>query len=135
MAAPSPTLCIGTRKGLFLVHSDAVRIQHGARHCEPQGSLGREPLGQHGDDVAVGLDARGERLDEHVGLLGGRRLEHRVDATLAPHEALGLEPEGEDHRRLGLRRPIRCLSLGVTGHNLNIVIKRALVRTPGAGTM
>ena len=126
----------GERRQRRLVHGDAVGVEHRARHREAQRALGREPLRQHGDHVAAGLDPGGERLDEHVGLLGGGRLEHRVDPPLAADEALGLEPEGEDHRRCALGGPIRCLSLRVIGHNMNIVINRqALVRTPGAGTM
>ena len=86
--------------------------------------------------MTAGLDARGERLDEHIGVRGGRRFEHRVDPALPADEALGLEPEREDHGRLRLGGPIRCLSLRVPGHNLNIVIPTgALVRSPGAGTM
>ena len=93
----------GQRRQRGVVHGDAVGVEHRARHREPQRALGREPLGQHGDHVAAGLDAGRERLDEHV-LLGGGRLEHRVDAPLLAHEALGLEAEREDHRRPRRRR-------------------------------
>ena len=64
------------------------------------------------------------------------RLEHGVDPPLGADEALGLEAERQDHRAWTLGRAIRCLSVRVSGHNMNIVINgHALVRKPGAGTM
>ena len=118
------------------MHGDAVGVEHRARHCQAQRALGREPLGQDDDHGAARFDAGGERLHEHVGLVCRRDLEHGVDPPLAADEALGLEAERQNYGEWTISRPIRCLSLWVSGHYMNIVINRhALVRTPGAGTM
>jgi hypothetical protein len=86
--------------------------------------------------VAARLDTRRERLPEHVRLRGRGHLDEGVDPALAPDEALRFEAERQDHRNLALGRAIRCLSGRVIGHNMTRVInRRALVRTPGAGTM
>ena len=105
--------------------------------CQAQRALGREPLGQDGDDGAAGLDAGRERLDQHVGLVGRRDLEHGVDPALAADEAFGLQTERQDDGEW----TIACDRSDawpdrVSGHYMNIVINGcALVRTPGAGTM
>ena len=126
----------GERRQRGPVHGDALACRASSAPCRGARRPRPEPLRLIADHAAAGLEARTRAPRPHDRPAPARRLEERVDPALGVDAALRPQAEHEDHRRLMLAGPIRCLSVRVIGHNLTIVThRRALVRSPGAGTM
>ena len=89
----------GERRQRGHVDGDARRVEHRARHLQALQALGREPVRDDRDHAAAGLDPRGQRVHQQPGLFGRRRLGDGVDPAFRADQPLGLEPEGDDHRR------------------------------------
>ena len=88
----------GQRRQRGLVDRHALVVERRLHHLQAQQAVALEPLGHDRDDVAAGLRAGADGLDERLALFLRGRLEERVDPALAVDQPLGLEADDQDRR-------------------------------------